>query len=131
VVVAAAADRLGSRCPPLVCLEGVPSQAARKLLAFLVRRGGRVRYHGDFDWPGLRIARILAETVPWEPWRFRAEDYRGAVTLAERSSAECPPLSGEPVETPWDPTLAPAMAETGVAVEEEAVLEDLLEDLGS
>jgi uncharacterized protein (TIGR02679 family) len=135
VVVAAAADRLGSRCPPLVCLEGVPGLAVRKLLAVLVQRGGRIRYHGDFDWPGLRIARILAAAVPWEPWRFRAEDYRQAVTAAEgrprNRAPQAAPLTGEPVETPWDPALAAAMAETGVAVEEEAVLEDLLEDLGS
>jgi hypothetical protein len=40
-------------------------------------------------------------------------------------------LSGETVAACWDPELSAAMAEAGVAVEEEAVLEDLLADLGS
>lgn len=131
VVVAAAADRLGRRCPPLVCLEGQPSQAARELLAAVARRGGEVRYHGDFDWAGLRIALVLGEAVPWRPWRFEARDYEAALAIVSEGSegGEGLPLTGAPADSPWDPELASRMLRHGVAIEEEAVLEDLLGDL--
>lgn len=129
VVVSAAADRLGASCPPLVCSEGVPSLAARQLLSALARKGARVLYHGDFDWPGVRIATgvadLLAETGAFAPWRFSAEDYRAART----AGATGRPLGTGAVSTPWDPELSRAMVEAGVAVEEEVVLETLLTDL--
>ncbi len=134
VVVAAAADLLGARCPPLVCLEGVPSQAGRELLAALAGAGRTLLYHGDFDWPGVRIANSLAEAFPFRPWRFGAADYRRAL---ERSSREArgesggPLLTGDPVDAAWDAALTPAMAEAGIAVEEESVLGDLLDELGA
>lgn len=121
VVVAAAADRLGAACPPLVCLEGYPGHAALTLLRRLARYT-EVHYHGDFDWDGLRIANRLLEAVPFRPWRFTSADYRAA-------PKEGPGLLARPVEAAWDPELAPAMAEAGVAVEEEAVLGELLGDL--
>jgi uncharacterized protein (TIGR02679 family) len=132
VVVAAAAERLGSRCPPLVCVEGVPSQAGRELLTAFAARGGTLLYHGDFDWAGVRIANSLAETLPFRPWRFAAADYRDAVEQAgpgEAGAPTWPALSGESVAAVWDPALATAMARAGLAVEEEAVLGELLEDL--
>src|SRR4029077_20493381 len=64
VVVAAAADRWSSAIRPLVCIEGQPSQAARRLLGDLASRGATLLYHGDFDWPGLRIAQGLRRTLP-------------------------------------------------------------------
>jgi uncharacterized protein (TIGR02679 family) len=134
VVVAAAADRLGERCPPLVCPEGVPSLAARDLLAALARRDGRILYHGDFDWPGVRIAGQVLELVSaiggagaFEPWRFGAADYHRALD----GGAEGPPLGAPGAPTPWDPELARAMADAGRAVEEETVLDELLADLGA
>ena len=126
VVVAGAADRWGPCAAPLVCLGGQPSQAVRRLLVDLAAQGARLLYHGDFDWPGLRIAQGLAQSVPFEPWRFGAADYRQAV----EAGAEGPPLVGEPVPVAWDAALAPEMAGRGIAVEEEAVLENLLADTG-
>ncbi|MEV5952506.1 TIGR02679 family protein [Streptomyces sp. NPDC051987] len=125
-VLSAAADALGPDCPPMVCLQGQPSAAALTLLRDLSKRGARLLYHGDFDWGGVRIAAALARSVPWRPWRYTAADYRAAVTAA----AETPNLSGSPAATPWDPALAVALAECGVRVEEETVLDDLLADLG-
>jgi uncharacterized protein (TIGR02679 family) len=127
VVVAAAADRWGSSAAPLVCTGGQPSQAVRRLLGILADQGARLLYHGDFDWPGLRIASGLRESLPLAPWRFAAADYRRALA----AGAEGPPLVGEPVAAAWDPDLPPAMAAAGVAVEEEAVLAELVGDLGS
>jgi uncharacterized protein (TIGR02679 family) len=123
-VVAVAADRLGRRSPPLVCLAGQPDTAARVLLCSLVDGGAELRYHGDFDWGGLRIANALSRAVPWTPWRFTAADY-----LENAGRVEHGELTGRPVDAEWDPALRAAMEETGVAVEEEAVIEVLLRDL--
>ncbi|WP_345943377.1 TIGR02679 family protein [Streptomyces sp. SID8352] len=126
-VLSAAADTLGRACPPLVCLQGQPSAAALALLRDQSSRGARLLYHGDFDWGGVRIATTLARSVPWRPWRYTAADYRAAVTAV----AGAPALTGPPAATPWDPALAVALAECGVRVEEETVLNDLLTDLGT
>lgn len=118
----AAADRLGDRCGPLVCLEGQPSTAARRLLDLLRVAGVPLRIHGDFDWAGLRIARLVVERHGPEPWRYGAEDYLAAPAG--------PPLdAGGPVDMPWDPGLATAMVDRGRAVHEEAQMERLLADL--
>ncbi|MDJ0465373.1 TIGR02679 family protein [Streptomyces sp. H27-C3] len=125
-VLAAAADTYGADCAPLVCLQGQPSAAALTLLRHLHTHGARFRYHGDFDWGGLRIAAALLRRVPWSPWRYTAADYRAAV----RTQPVGPPLAGARVDAPWDPDLPGALEESGVRVEEEAVLNDLLSDLG-
>ncbi|WP_326700375.1 TIGR02679 family protein [Streptomyces sp. NBC_01754] len=125
-VLAAAVDTYGTRCPPLVCLQGQPSAAALALLRHLHRHGSRFHYHGDFDWGGLRIAAALLRRVPWTPWRYTTADYRAAV----RTLPAGPPLAGVRAEAPWDPGLPDALEESGVRVEEEAVLNDLLADLG-
>jgi uncharacterized protein (TIGR02679 family) len=125
-VLSAAADAFGRKCPPLVCLQGQPSAAALTLLRDLSAQGARLLHHGDFDWGGIRIATALGRSVPWQPWRYTAAHYRTAVT----GVAEAPNLTGPPAATPWDPDLAVALVECGVRVEEEAVLDDLLADLG-
>src|SRR5690606_11042509 len=61
-VLAIAADRLGVRCSPLVCTEGMPSAAQRILLDQLQAAGAKLLYHGDFDWPGIRIANFVIRT---------------------------------------------------------------------
>jgi uncharacterized protein (TIGR02679 family) len=125
-VVAAATDHLGARAPTMVCLDGMPSTATLLTLSGLVAAGGTVHYHGDFDWRGLAIAEVLVRKVPTaQPWRFSARDYAGAVQRGFGTVA----LSGLPHPSPWDPDLALVMRETGKAIYEEQVLEDLLEDM--
>ena len=63
VVIAAAADELGSRCTPLVCVGGQPSAAVWRLLDLLAAGGAQFRYHGDFDWGGIRIASAVRRRV--------------------------------------------------------------------
>ncbi|MFH9727054.1 TIGR02679 family protein [Streptomyces sp. NPDC017254] len=125
-VLSAAADTYGPDALPLVCLQGQPSAAALALLAHLHELGAALRYHGDFDWGGLRIATTLHQHVPWQPWRYTADEYRAAVAAA---SPAPPPLAGMAALSPWDPDLATALAEHGVRIEEEAVLDSLLADL--
>ncbi|WP_343954608.1 DUF2399 domain-containing protein, partial [Nonomuraea longicatena] len=121
VVVASAADELGAACPPLVCVNGRPSAAVWRLLDLLAAGGARFAYHGDFDWGGAAIAAAVYARVGFTPWRYDAASYRGAACDA--------PLTGRPVDTPWDPGLSGAMRARGVRVEEELVLGDLMRDL--
>ncbi|WP_128637549.1 TIGR02679 family protein [Streptomyces sp. C] len=125
-VLAAAADNHGTNARPLVCVQGQPSAAALTLLTRLHELGAAFRYHGDFDWGGLRIATTLSGHVPWRPWRYTADDYRAAVAAA---GPVLRPLDGKPAQSPWDPGLALALAEHALRVEEEAVLGLLLSDL--
>lgn len=111
--------------PVLVCTSGQPSTAVAELLLTLTADGAECRYHGDFDWAGLRIARAVHARVPWVPWRFTTADYLAAAHGAESSLL----LTGAPAEAPWDSGLMPAMTATGYAVEEEAVADLLAADL--
>jgi len=136
VVIAAAADELGSRCPPLVCVGGQPSAAGWRLLDLLAAGGAQFRYHGDFDWGGIRIANAVGQRVGqaqsrWQPWRYDTDAYEAAVAtaLAVPAAARLPRLAGDPVPTPWDPGLAVAMARHDVRIEEELSLDTLLADL--
>ncbi len=136
VVIAAAADELGSRCPPLVCVGGQPSAAGWRLLDLLAAGGTEFRYHGDFDWGGIRIAGAVRQRVSqghsrWQPWRYDRDAYEAAATavLAGHAATRLPRLAGEPVAAPWDPGLAAAMARHDVRIEEELSLDTLLADL--
>ncbi len=111
---------------PLLCLSGNPAIVGTRLLRALIAAGSPVRYHGDFDWPGVAIAgRILA--LGAAPWRMSAGDYRTAVAHLAADHAVI--LTGNPIPTLWDPDLAAAMSARGLAVHEESVLPDLLADL--
>ncbi|WP_327006845.1 TIGR02679 family protein [Dactylosporangium sp. NBC_01737] len=114
----------------MVCTLGNPTAVTLALIdAVAANDGVRLRYHGDFDWPGVAIAGRLMRRTGAGPWRFTAADYEAAV-LATRDP-DTPPhqLSGAPVATAWDPDLATAMLREGVAVHEERVTEALLADL--
>jgi uncharacterized protein (TIGR02679 family) len=125
-VVAAAADELGERSPTMVCLDGMPSTAALVVLDGLIAAGATVRFHGDFDWRGVAIAGVLARKVSGaQSWRYGASCYRAAVQRGLGTVA----LTGRTTTSPWDADLAPAMEASGVAVYEEQVLDELLDDL--
>jgi uncharacterized protein (TIGR02679 family) len=127
-IVAAAVDQFGEDAPMMVCLDGMPSTAALVVLDELVAAGCAVAYHGDFDWRGLAIAGVLARKVPSAgSWRFSATDYVAAVDGGLGAVA----LTGKPTSSPWDDRLAPAMEQAGVAIYEEQVVLDLLDDLSS
>lgn len=118
-------DHAAAIDPVLVCTSGQPSAAVIELLERLVSAGAECRYHGDFDWAGLRIARALYSRVPWTPWRFGAEHYLDGL----RRGVSSVRLTGSAVSTPWDHSLGPAMSSEGLAVEEEAVAALLAADV--
>lgn len=110
----------------LLCTSGNPLAAGWVLLRRLIEAAAAVRYHGDFDWPGVAIAgRVLAAGAA--PWRMAAPDYSAAVSGLPPEAKLA--LSGTPVATDWDPRLAVEMERLRVAVHEELILATLLEDL--
>jgi len=124
IVLATAADELGERCPPLVCVNGHPSLAVWRLLDRLAGDGARLAYHGDFDWGGIRIANSLCERTAWSPWRFDTAAY-----LAAKAAVTGGELTGRPVDAAWDPVLGTTLARHAVRIEEEQVLGELIDDL--
>jgi len=121
-VLEAAATRHGGAYA-VVCTSGMPATVALTLLEQLAAAGAHLRYHGDFDWAGVVIANRLVQRVGCLPWRMSAADYLAAV------GPDGLPLSGSPVEASWDDKLGAAMCGVGLAVHEEAVLEELLQGL--
>ena len=85
-VVISAADRLGAACPALVCTNGQPGVAVLHLLRLVVAAGATLRYHGDFDWGGVRIGNVVFGRVPVLPWRFDAAGYCAAVSAGNDST---------------------------------------------
>lgn len=121
-LISLAADRWGVRCAPFVCTQGMPNAATQTLLRQLAAAGAQLRYHGDFDWPGIRIAAWIMRLLRATPWRYKSEEYLRAPAKKK--------LEGNPVATDWDPPLAAAMQRRGLVVHEEAVAAELLDDLG-
>ncbi|CAN5400048.1 hypothetical protein BH24ACT12_BH24ACT12_11430 [soil metagenome] len=126
VVAGALCDAQRRPAPVLVCTSGQAGAAVVDLLAQLTARGAGVRYHGDFDWAGLRIADSLRSKVPWHPWRFGASDYVEAATRTDLMRLR---LRGPAAASPWDEALSEVMAEHGQAIEEEEVVDLLVQDL--
>jgi len=121
--ILSAAARAGVAVPVL-CLSGQGSAAAWEVLHRLIGEGATVRYHGDFDWPGVKIAtRVFAARAL--PWRMGAEDYRAAIAQV----SEQIPLEGSPEVTPWDSALKSAMTGANVILHEEAVVSALIQDM--
>lgn len=115
-VVEAAADRLGSRCPPLISTDGVPTQAVLDLVAAVARAGFTIKARADFDGRGADIVRLLATVAPdLRPWRFTTADYTAAGgALADASLPPAPLLRREDITN---------------SVHEEVLLAQLIEDL--
>ncbi len=128
-VIVAAAARFGAACPPLVCVAGNPSLAARRLLGALLANGADVAYHGDFGAGGLAIGNAIIGELGARPWRFRATDHHEALASLKSAPRSCPPLPGRVPAAKWDEDLAPALVACGFELQEEAVLEVLLADL--
>lgn len=123
-VLALATARFGPGCPPMVCTSGWPNSAAILLLQRLASAGCRLRYHGDFDGEGVRIAANVMARTGATAWRMDSADYVRALGVG---------TSGNPVgritEAPWDPELATLMRRHDQTVSEERVASGLLDEL--
>lgn len=123
-ILALAVGEFGAHGPPMLCGSGWPSAAVTSLLDQLTAEGSALWYHGDFDGEGVRITAHLMSLVGVHPWRMGSVDY-----LSHVANHGAP--VGRVTDAPWDPGLAPAMREHGIAVLEETVWPDLRSDLGS
>lgn len=73
-VLIAAAAQLGRRCLPLVCTNGRPSAAARRLLAALAGGGTVLHVRADEDSAGRQIVSGLNAAIPgMRLWRYSLE----------------------------------------------------------
>jgi uncharacterized protein (TIGR02679 family) len=107
---------------PVICTSGNPAAAGSLLLDRVI-----VRYHGDFDWPGIAIARRIMMRGA-TAWRLGHDDYLEATARLPADHRLA--LTGRPETTPWDDLLKSVMLATDVAVHEEAIVDLLLADLG-
>lgn len=133
-VLAAAVARLDHFCPAVACTAGWPSAAGLHLLDHLLAKGFEVRYHGDLDPDGLRIADYLVTRLGVTPWRLSAADYLTAVASGQTRPPWSAPVQLDPGRIPalsWAPGLQDAMAEQRCVVYEEQVVEVLLDDLAA
>jgi hypothetical protein len=94
----------------------------------LAQAGACLHYHGDFDWPGLRIGNHVMREWAARAWRFAAADYVDAALISPRPGR---PLDSAPAVASWDAGLAPAMQGHQLSISEESVAETLLRDLAS
>ncbi len=125
-LLAIAADHWGADCAPMVCTDGMPAVAQRCLLSQLATADAQLCYHGDFDWPGIRIGNQIMCEHGARPWRFSTSDYEAALQIASGFGYS---LTGMVTEATWDPGLSLAMQQRGVAIAEEALAAPLLQDL--
>jgi len=125
-IVSIAADRLGVECAPLICGNGMPGAAQQTLMRQLGTSGAQLAYHGDFDWPGVRIGNFVMREMGAAAWRFSTEDYDAACAGAVGKLAE-----GERIEADWDARLGGEMRKRRQEVHEEAVVDTLIGDLAS
>jgi uncharacterized protein (TIGR02679 family) len=109
----------------VVCSSGSPNLVVMDLLAALRRSDAVLRYHGDFDWPGIAIANRLVSSVGVQPWLMSESDY------ASGADSSALALTGAAVEAVWDAGLRPLMQQRDRAVHEEAVLPALIEAMSS
>lgn len=125
-VIAEIATRAGADGGPMICTEGVPSDAFWTLLDRIGT--AEVRARADFDASGLTIAGAVLARTGGVPWRFDAATYRRALDdLGERVAL--PRSRGPLPDSPWDAELSRALAADGRAVYEELLIDQLLEDV--
>ena len=124
-VLRRASAELGAGSAPLLCTEGQPSAAFHQLADAVVSGGGQLRYHGDFDWPGLAIASSVMRRHGALPWRMGAADYLAGL----RVDVEHVKLTGTPQSAPWDPELGQVMTAAGRVLFEENMADNLVRDL--
>ncbi len=119
--VMAAAKQLGPAARPMVCVFGRFNTAAATVLKYLAESGAELRYHGDFDWGGIRIANEVIQRFGALPLRYSTADYLNAVEAGQGA----PTLTGNPVEAVWDIELGHEIERNALAVHEESVLDSI------
>jgi len=119
-VVEAAADRLGPECPPMICTDGYPANAALDVIAGLSEVGCRFKIRADFDADGLAIVEQIRSVAPSATgWRYDAATYARAL----QASVQADDHQGGFDE------LQDRYRQHGIPIHEESLLDALVEDL--
>lgn len=119
-VVEAAAERLGAHCPPMVCTDGYPANAALDVISGLVEAGCKLQIRADFDADGLAIVEQISAVAPDSVgWRYDAATYARHLSTTVRLDFS---LGGFA-------ELKDLYRRHGIAVHEEALLDELVDDL--
>lgn len=122
-VVETAADRLGTACPPMVCTDGYPANAALDVIGGLAEAGCAFRIRADFDTEGLTIAEQIHAIAPGaQGWRYDCETYARHIHL---------PASADGIGGDTLAQLRFLYQQHKIAVHEESILDDLLSDLNA
>ncbi|MBV8995675.1 MAG: DUF2399 domain-containing protein [Pseudonocardiales bacterium] len=87
--------------------------------------GARLRYHGDFDAPGLTMA-ARAHTAGCAPFQMSARHYRDALAAAAAVGVDLPRDLAPAPATPWDPDLANLFEDRRLVVHQERVMDEVL-----
>lgn len=120
-VLEAAADELGSRCPPLVCTDGIPSIAALDLLAGFAAAGCAINVRADVDEAGFVVVDQLRTVAPAATtWRYDTKTYAKHLNL-----------SGVNEEQHGLRELRELYTRHQIPLHEEALLDQLLDDLAA
>jgi len=119
------------KCPaaPLVCPHGQFKLAAWVMLDRLVAGGATLRYSGDFDPEGLRMAQTLLTRYGdrAQAWRMSPEDYRAAGAAVPLPNPRLAKLNA--IDSPALIPAAEAIRETALAAYQEALLDRLAADI--
>jgi uncharacterized protein (TIGR02679 family) len=110
----------------LLCTNGNATTATLAAIEALYRAGARLRYHGDFDGPGLAMT-TRAMDVGCDPFRMTAADYLAALGVAVVDGVALPHDRSPIPATPWDPDLAAAFTAHRLVVHQERVMDDVLD----
>ncbi|GGL16009.1 DUF2399 domain-containing protein [Mangrovihabitans endophyticus] len=107
---------------------GTPSALEIKAIGRLADAGWQVAVRADFDQAGLQhVASLLAGIPSAFTWRMNAADYLGSLagSAPGRTRLDTVALPA----TAWDPNLRVVMTKSGYAAYEEALIDQLLDDL--
>jgi uncharacterized protein (TIGR02679 family) len=104
----------------------MPAAAQQSLLSQLAKARAQLCYHGDFDWPGVRIGNHVMREHGAQSWRFGEVDYKADV---EGASGLGQALTEKAARVLWDEGLMTAMQQHRLSIAEEALAASLLKDL--
>jgi uncharacterized protein (TIGR02679 family) len=121
-VVEAAADALATRCPPLICTDGVPTFAALDLVGGLADAGAHLMARADVDDNGFVTVDQMRTVAPTcELWRFDSATYARHCGVADSADAGEPPLE----------RLRRLYGLHRISLHEETLLDELISDLAA
>lgn len=109
----------------VLCTHGNPTSAPTEAVAALRVTGAQLRYHGDFDAPGLAMA-ARAHIAGCAPFQMSVRHYRYAVAVAAAAGVDLPRDPAPAPATPWDPDLAIVFEDRRFVVHQERVMDEVL-----